>query len=74
MTLVQVQEMAERTAGVAAGAADPEEGLALLPAWAWWLWSLDMVRLPVADALGVLELATAHEEGGLPRPLTQTTL
>lgn len=68
-----LQTMAERTAAQAAGAA-PACGLALLPSWTWWLWVVEWVKLPVADALGVLEYATAHEEGGLSRPLEETTL
>lgn len=68
----ELQQMATRTAALAAGAR-PTSVPALLPAWAWWLWTLDLVRLPVADALGVLELATAGVEGGLPRPREEAT-
>lgn len=65
----QVQQMADRTAALAAG--DPVGGPALLPAWVWWLWTLDRVRLPVADALGVVEYSTAHEKGGPPSLATR---
>ena len=73
LDLVQVQQMAERTAALAAGG--PVMGAPeLLPAWTWWLWTLGRVSLPVSDALGVLEYATAQEKGGLPRPRGETTL
>lgn len=66
--------MADRTAALAAGAR-PSSAPALLPAWAWWLWTLDQIHLPVADALGVLEVATAGVVGGgLPRPQEKATV
>lgn len=69
----ELQQMVERTAALAGG--EPVGGEpVLLPAWAWWLWTLDRVHLPVAEALGVLEHATAHEKGGSPWPRGGTAL
>lgn len=69
----ELQQMSERTAALAAGTPDAGEPV-LLPAWVWWLWTLDRVHLPVADALGVLEYVTAHEKSGFPWPRGETAL
>lgn len=55
-----LQAAAERTREGAPGG--------LQPVWAWWLWILGRVEMPVDDALCALEQATHIEKGGLSRP------
>lgn len=70
-TAEDLQAMASRTASLAVRGVR-RGGPALAPSWTWWLWALGWVQLPVADALGVLEYATAHD-GGLPQPQEKAT-